>query len=135
MKYCFTCYGHENILGTHQRTVEFTKDKDLSLKGDCIIGVNADFDLSKIREFIKKISINKKIIKIIIKNNNKKETITAKVNPDFNDDKDIVVRMSNFLCKRTLAINADKSCFELDRELIDSLKDKKVKIEVCLEGI
>ena len=53
MIYKFSAYGHENILGTNKKTFEFTKDRDLSLKGDCIVGVNADFDLEKLKEFIK----------------------------------------------------------------------------------
>ena len=52
MRYSFTCYGHENITAKHKTTLEFTKDKDLSLKGDCIVGVNADFDINKIKELI-----------------------------------------------------------------------------------
>jgi hypothetical protein len=31
--------GHENILATHKTTLEFTKDKRLSKKGDCIVAV------------------------------------------------------------------------------------------------
>ena len=34
--------GHENILGTHKTTLEFTKDKHLTKKGDCIVAVAAD---------------------------------------------------------------------------------------------
>ena len=45
MSYSFTAYGHKNILATHKTTIEFTKDKELSLKGNCIVGVRADFDL------------------------------------------------------------------------------------------
>jgi hypothetical protein len=35
-------YGHKNIQATHKTTLEFTKDKHLSKKGDCIIAVAAD---------------------------------------------------------------------------------------------
>ena len=61
MKYSFTCYGHENITCKHKTTLEFTKDKDLSLKGDCIVGVKADFSLKGVKEFIKILNNNKKI--------------------------------------------------------------------------
>ena len=42
----FSARGHENIRGVHKTTFEFTKEKELTLKGDCIIGVNADFDFN-----------------------------------------------------------------------------------------
>ena len=34
-------WGHENIMCTHRTTIEITRDKNMSKRGDCIIGVNA----------------------------------------------------------------------------------------------
>ena len=42
-KYNFTVRGHNNVLALHKNTVEFTKDKELTLNGDCILGVDANF--------------------------------------------------------------------------------------------
>lgn len=61
MKYFFTCYGHENITCKHKTTLEFAKDNDLSLKGDCIVGVKADFSLVQLKKFIKSLGNNNKI--------------------------------------------------------------------------
>jgi len=132
MKYSFNAFGHENILGTHQSTIEFTKDKYLSLKGDCIIGVKANYNLNQLKKIINRNkSIKKKSkIKIIIKAGDIQEEVIAEVNSDFHDDKDMVIRKSNFVDKRTFAINADKSAFELDRGLIDKLKDINIKLSV-----
>ena len=49
----FSCYGHKNILATHKNTLEFTKDEQLSLKGDCIVGVKADYELRELKKFLK----------------------------------------------------------------------------------
>ena len=49
----FNAYGHENVKATHKNTIEFTKEKELTPQGDCILGVNSDFDFKKIAEFIK----------------------------------------------------------------------------------
>ncbi len=35
-------YGHPNIRAMHEKTIELTKAKDITLRGDCIIGVNAN---------------------------------------------------------------------------------------------
>ncbi len=70
MKYIFTCYGHENITCKHKTTLEFTKDNDLSLKGDCIAGVKADFSLVQLRKFIKSLGSNNKITIIMETINN-----------------------------------------------------------------
>ncbi len=124
----FKIYGHENVLATHPTTLEFTKDKELTLKGNCIVGVGADFKVNN------KI-INSKKIKITIECDGIIEEITSAVNPDFDDDKEIVVRLSEFNSKRTLGINADKASVHIDRRIIDKLKDPNNFANVVIEAI
>ena len=127
--YEFSAYGHPNILATHKTTIEFTKDKEVTKEGNCIIGVNSDFDLSSIKKFInKKLSLKERAIKITIKINNLKEEINAELNPDFDDDKEMVIRKSDFASKRTLAVRADKGAFDL--AICSNLKSKDDKIIV-----
>ena len=136
MIYKFHAYGHPNILGAHKTTLEFTKDREVSLKGDCIIGVNADFDLGKIRNFAEN-SINKKIT-ITIKTTSKlkklQETVFAELNPSFNDETEFVVRKTDFVSERTFATSSNKAAFELNRGLINYLKEKKNKIAIIIEN-
>jgi len=131
MRYAFHAYGHPNILGSHKTTLEFTKDPEITLRGDCIIGVKADFELSKLKEHIRKSKNNK--ISITISNNKIHETILAAINPDFYDGKELVIRKTNFISKRTFATNSNKAAFDLNRELIAYLKEKKNKIAVVVE--
>ncbi len=39
MEYSFTAWGHENITGKHNRTLEFTKESELSLESCGIISL------------------------------------------------------------------------------------------------
>ena len=132
MLYKFNAYGHPNILGTHKTTLEFTKDCELSLKGNCIVGVKADFDLNKIKKFIEK-SKNIKVT-ITLKIEDIQEKITAELNPNFNSSKEFVVRKTDFVSERTFAIKANKAAFDLDRDLINHLKEKKNKIIVIIQN-
>ncbi len=127
----FNIYGHKNILGTHRNTIEFTKDSNLSLKGDCIIGVKADFDINEIKTILKKYSK----IKIIIIVDNFREEINAVSNKDFNDEHEIVIRKTDFISDRTLGINADKAVIDLDRKLVDKLKNPETIGKVEIIGI
>ena len=114
MEYSFRAYGHPNITGKHRTTFEFTKDSEVTLKGDCIVGVKADFSLKGIKEFIQNsIKNNNKKIKIIIKTDGKEEIVHAELNPSFNSDREMVVRKSGFLDGRTLAVKADKAASDL----------------------
>ena len=119
----FYAYGHRNILATHKSTLEFTKDRELTKKRDCIIGVSSDFSLAELKQFIK--NLKKKKIKIIVRADGFKEEINADINPYFDDDTEIVIRKSNFISKRTFAINANKAAVDLKRELISRLKENK----------
>jgi uncharacterized protein len=127
----FSAYGHKNVVGRHPTTLEFTKDKDLSVRGDCIIGVNADFDLKKIKEFIN--SHNKKI-SIIITVDSFSDEFTAVLNPLFSDSHEMVIRKSEFISARTFAVKATKACCDLNRKLVEKLKEpgKIIKVSIKL---
>ena len=130
MHYKFKAYGHPNITAKHKTTLEFTKDEELSLRGDCILGVKSDFELPLINNFISQLKKNK--IKITIEVDDLKEEIIAEVNPDFNSDKEIVIRKSDFIDERTFAMKADKGAMELGREFVEKLKDNNQIIEIFI---
>ncbi len=48
-----TASGHENIEATHPTTLEITKERGLSRRGDCIIAVGADKSLADFSEEFK----------------------------------------------------------------------------------
>ncbi|MBW2989176.1 DUF371 domain-containing protein [Candidatus Woesearchaeota archaeon] len=131
MEYSFTALGHKNITARHKRTLEFTKDKEVSLQGDCILGVSADFKGSILKELVKK----SHDLKMEIKAGGVSDSITFEANPDFDDEKEIVVRTTDFNSKRTLGLKADKACNSLKKELIEILKNPKEKIHVSITGI
>ena len=117
--------GHPNVQSLHARTIEITKDKDLTLNGDCIIGVNANKSCKDLDSGVKK-RIKKKDSLIEIGLIVEPYSFTIK---GFGDDKlsltnedDIVLRKSKFICDRTLSINCNFSSLEIPREIINSLK-------------
>ncbi|MEK6891838.1 MAG: DUF371 domain-containing protein [Nanoarchaeota archaeon] len=134
MQYEFHAYGHQNILGTHKTTLEFTKDENLTLKGDCIVGVKADFELKEIKKFIKKIKNKKITITIQTSDGKIKDKLEAEINPEFNGKKEIVIRKADFISDRTLAIKANKAAFELKKGLIECLKSKEGEITIIMEN-
>lgn len=122
----FTAKGHWNILGTHKNTLEFTKDANLTKKGDCIVAVLADYDLNEAKMLAGR-------VKITLTCEGKQEMLTAEINPSFSDSHEMVIRKSSFVCKRTFAINADKAAIDLSRDFVELLKNPEVKVEVVIE--
>ena len=129
MSFTFNCYGHENIRGTHKTTLEFTKDVNLGVSGDCIIGVSSDYDLGSLLKFIS----GKLKLKCILNVDGLKESFIFSVNPSFNDEFEIVIRMGVHLSERTLGNDCDKSAFYLNRDFVSKLKDNKTKMVVKFE--
>jgi len=135
MEYRFCAWGHPNIKACHKTTLEFTKDTDLSLEGDCIIGVKADFDSKQLRDFTKMAGKFKMIIKVVQGKRIHVEEIQTTANTLFNDAHEIVVRKTDFRSGRTLGIHADRAAIDLDRGCVEMLKNPAQKIEVLLESL
>lgn len=131
MQYTFTAWGHENITAKHKRTLEFTKDNELNIEGDCILGVSSNFSIYDLKELIKEGTK----LKIIIKADDISDEVIFEANPDFNDEKEIVIRIGDFSSERTLGIRADKACNNLKKELIEKLKNPNQRIDVLITNI
>lgn len=129
MKVTFTARGHPNILATHRNTIEFTKDAEVSREGDCIIGVQANFSLEALRPLLRY-----KYLKILLEVEGLQEVVRAEVNSGFSNNREIVIRTTDFVSGRTLGIKADKAAKDLDRRLIKKLKEEGVLMKVELYG-
>ncbi len=122
--------GHENIRSNHQKTIEITKESHLTTSGDCIVGVNASASCADLPSLLKK----------KLQNPNSKVLFSIKVGKhEFNVEgkghenlllthmADIVIRKSNFVCPRTLAVKCDKSSDLIPREMILLLQNPQTK--------
>ena len=128
-------YGHGNIQATHKTTLEFTKDTRLSKRGDCIVTVAADkavADLST--EFKENLRKPQARITIKIEAGGIIEQVTGHGSPllILTHPTDMVIRKSNYVCSRTLAVYADKAAWELSRDLVEKLKNPKQKVKIML---
>jgi hypothetical protein len=133
-----TAWGHGNVLSLHETTIEVTMEAHLSKRGDCIIGVSADAGLLDMSDDFKESARDENTkIKVSFIVGDVKETVLGKGHPglSFTHKTDMVIRKSDFICDRTLMIHADKSSAELDRKLINLLKDKNQKLVMEIETL
>ncbi|MFO7711177.1 MAG: DUF371 domain-containing protein [Candidatus Woesearchaeota archaeon] len=128
-KISFFCRGHPNLLGAHRNTIEFTKDKELTLKGDCIVGVDADFSFDLLKPVL-----GWKRFRMTIKAGGLVDELEAEVNPGFSSEHEVVIRKTGFLSERTLGINANKAAKDIDRKLINALSSP-IGCEVIIEPL
>jgi hypothetical protein len=131
--------GHENVTAKNRTTFEITKETHLTKRGDCIIAIDSSkgaIDLSqKLRKAAQ--SQNAKIT-IHIKANREFAIVNAWGHPQLTltHPTDLVIRKSDYVCNRTLAIRADKAARDLPKTLVEKLKNPKqnVKITVTVEA-
>ena len=126
--------GHPNISATHRSTIEITKEKNLTRRGNCIIGISANKALPDLSQnFKENIKSNLKITCFFIAHGITEE-ISGYGHPllTFSHPTDIVIRKSKYICPRTLMIGANKSAKDLDRKLIQLLKSSQTQLKVRL---
>ncbi len=119
-----TARGHSNITARHGTTIEITRDREMSRRADCIIGVKADKGSSQLSEEFKRAARNSNArIMVTLEANGFREVILGRGHEalTFEDADDLVIRKSDFICPRTLMVRADKASNDLDRRLVDSL--------------
>lgn len=128
-------FGHPNIQASHPTTIMLTKERQVTQRGDCVVAVAADksvADLSKefknaIRQPNAKLTIKLEVDGLV-------GQINASGSPELtlSHPNDLVIRKSEFLSDRTLAINADKSSGELSRIVVEKLRNPKQQVTLTL---
>lgn len=126
MKYTFHCYGHPNLRAKHIRTIEFTKDSDLSLQGDCILGIQADFCKQELKKLHGKIHITVEIDGL-------SDTFRAVVNPNFDSDHEIVFRKSLYPSPRTFGHFLNKGAKQLDRAIVKLMQQPSAIMTITIQ--
>ena len=128
--------GHKNILSLHKKTIEITKDSQLTVNGDCIVGVNSSLACVDLSENLKKKIRNPdtEIVFTILVNEYSfsvhgkgSEKLTLK------HPSDIVLRKSAFTCSRTIAIKCDKASDDIPRKMVEKLQNPKTAGKLVIE--
>ena len=136
MNFKIKAKGHENVLSLHKSTFEITKDKDLSLSGDCIIGLDIDKSMDDFpEEFKEKLANEDTKVIVELRTPNASDTIEGYGHHDLtlSHPTDIVCRKSTFVCSRTLMIKSNKAAIDLNRDLIKDLANgESMEVNIIL---
>ena len=128
--------GHKNILSLHKKTIEITKDSELSVSGDCIVGINSTIGCIDLPEkFKKKIQNPDTVIAFTIVADEHSFSIRGKGSDKLTlkHTNDIVLRKSAFTCSRTIAINCDKASDDIPRAMVKKLQNPKTSGKLIIE--
>ena len=123
-------HGHPNVLCFHKKSIEVTRDPELSRRGDCIIGVGSNKGCShldhRLRYAIGRDDAEIRI-EIIVANLSFKVTGRGSYNLSALDRRDIVMRKSGFCCPRTLSVLCDKAASDIPSNIVKKLQDPETE--------
>jgi len=128
-------YGHPNVTATHTTTFEITRAKDIKKDAGCIIAIRANKACKDLNKEVKDALKEGRKVEITLEVDGTRDKVVAYGSPalKLTHTEDIVVRKSDFIDNRTLAILADKAAFELDQDLIEKLRDPKTEVKITVE--
>lgn len=129
--------GHEHVSAAHESTFEVTSDEFLTPAGDCIVGIESDAVPAEFPPaFVASCQSVEATITIDLEADGHTDRVVARGDPalTFDSDRSLVVRTSDYVDDRTVAVEADAAAADLDRALIDALADgAALDVEMSVE--
>jgi hypothetical protein len=128
-------WGHPNIVGTHGTTFEFTTERNLTRRGDCVLAVNASKGAADLSDAFTNVARrDDAIITVMVRVGDVADVARGRGSPNltFTHPTDLVARTSGFTCGRTLMIRADKAASDFSRQLIHLLTNPQRKAVITL---
>lgn len=131
----FRAKGHPAVLSTHPTTIEVTKERSLTSRGDCIVAVCSGMGARDLPDALRAALLRSETIaKVVFGVGQFEFVVHGKGDPRLilSHPSDLVIRRSGFVSDRTLMIHADKSAIDLPRRMVQLLKDptNTVSIEI-----
>ena len=130
MRFEISFHGHKNVRSLHPKSIEITTDSDLTVNGDCIVGVGASCGCLGIPEKMKKMLQDPQsevTCTILVGEHSYKITGRGSEKLSLKNPHDIVIRKSNFICPRTLSIGCDAASDSIPRQIIKALQNPETK--------
>ena len=128
--------GHAMVRASHPTTIEVTTEEYLTENGDCIVGVGASKGCAGLDAATKE-AVRRQGAKVTLRLvvGDLAFEVRAEGDPrlGLSDPHDIVVRKSDFVSDRTLAVRADSASRSIPREMVRLLKNPATRGRLEIE--
>lgn len=134
VRFVFYARGNPRITALHPTTLEVTREEIKSDYGDCIVAASAEIGLAGLPEELKRAARQGAEMVMRIEAGGLVERIRGRGHPSltFQSEGEMVVRKSQYVCKRTLMVHSDKAAVDLNRALVEKLKNPDNRIKITL---
>ncbi|MDV3277654.1 MAG: DUF371 domain-containing protein [Nitrososphaerales archaeon] len=117
--------GHPMVLALHPTTIEVTTESHLTRKGDCIVGVGSDAGCAGLSEGTKE-ALRRDGARVVLRFVVAGESFVVNAEGDsrltFTHPHDMVIRKSDFISDRTLAVRASAAAKDMPRRMVEALR-------------
>jgi len=137
LSFTFHATGHPAVLSAHPSTIEITKEKRLSARGDCIVAVNSSIGPADLpRDLRTALSREEAKVQLSLAVDEFEFIVKGDGGPRLTlpHPTDFVMRRSGFISDRTLMIHADKAACDLPRDMVKLLRDPATKVTIRLSA-
>ena len=125
------------VRSLHPTTIEVTTEESLTENGDCIVGVGAAKGCAGLDPRIKE-ALRRRgstvTIRIVVGTLSSSIKATGDPRLQLSHEHDMVIRRSDFISDRTLAVRADTAAKDIPREMVNLLRNPttvgRIEIEV-----
>jgi 16S rRNA (cytidine1402-2'-O)-methyltransferase len=124
----FVCRGHPNVAATHAKTMELTRDADISPRATCVLGVASDHDDRALLALRGR-------VEVLLECDGARDEFAATISPFFLGDDSLVFRRGAGLRADTLAFDATKTAATIDRALVGRLGSSSARLQVTIRGV
>jgi 16S rRNA (cytidine1402-2'-O)-methyltransferase len=124
----FRCRGHSAIAGTHGKTLELTREHEVTRRATCVLGIDSDHDDAALLAL-------RGIVEVTLECGPLTDTFEATVTPFFLGDDSLVFRRGPALRDRTFAYDSTKTAAEIDRDLVRALTNPKAVLDVSVREL
>jgi uncharacterized protein len=124
------------VRSTHPRTIEVTTEEHLTENGDCIIGVGASKGCAGLDPGVKeglKRSGSKVKIRIVVGQAVFDLKACGDARLELTHERDVVIRRSDYVSDRTLAVGASSASIDIPRTMVRLLQDERAEGRLEIE--
>ncbi len=134
MEEIILAYGHENISARHRTTMQVTKDREITKRADCVIGVRANKSAADLSAELKKHLLEGGEVEVEVTTFAGSFRFRAMGHKDLKltDQVDAVIRKSTYVDGRTILVKSEASARDIPRHIVRSLKRRETILRVIM---
>jgi 16S rRNA (cytidine1402-2'-O)-methyltransferase len=121
----FTCRGHPAITATHSKTLEFTRDDEITARATCVLGVSSEHRDDQLLPL-------RGELEVTLECADASDAFTVTATPFFLGDDSLVFRRGAGLRDRTAGYDASKGAAEIDRALVAAVARRDAELRVTM---